>query len=72
MRIISGDFKGKKIFLPKDKLTRPLKDFTKESIFNIISHSKLLDVSLENSNILLNARLSILESKFNSLTNGDC
>ena len=52
MRIISGDFKGKKIFLPKDKLTRPLKDFTKESIFNIISHSKLLDVSLENSNIL--------------------
>ena len=52
MRIISGNFKGKKILLPKDKLTRPLKDLTKESIFNIIKHSKLLNVNLENSNIL--------------------
>ena len=52
MRIISGDFKGKKILPPKDKLTRPLKDLTKESIFNIIKHSKLLDIRLENSNIL--------------------
>ena len=52
MRIISGNYKGKKILLPKDKLTRPLKDLTKESIFNIIKHSKLLDVRLENSNIL--------------------
>ena len=52
MRIISGNYKGKKILLPKDKLTRPLKDITKESIFNIIKHSKLLNVNLENSNIL--------------------
>ena len=52
MRIISGNYKGKKILLPKDKLTRPLKDLTKESIFNIIKHSKLLDVKIENSNIL--------------------
>ena len=52
MRIISGNYKGKKILLPKDKLTRPLKDLTKESIFNIIKHSKLLDIELENSNIL--------------------
>ena len=52
MRIISGNFKGKKILLPKNKLTRPLKDLTKESIFNIIQHSKLLDINLENSNIL--------------------
>ena len=52
MRIISGSYKGKKILLPKDKLTRPLKDLTKESIFNIIKHSKLLDVNIENSNIL--------------------
>ena len=44
MRIISGRFKGKKILLPKDKLTRPLKDLTKESIFNILKHSKLLNV----------------------------
>ena len=52
MRIISGSFKGKKILLPRDKLTRPLKDLTKESIFNILKHSKLLNVELENSNIL--------------------
>ena len=52
MRIIAGNFKGKKILLPKDKLTRPLKDLTKESIFNILKHSKLLNVELENSNIL--------------------
>jgi len=52
MRIISGSFKGKKILLPKDKLTRPLKDLTKESIFNILKHSKLSKVELENSNIL--------------------
>mgnify|MGYP001231627351 CR=1 FL=1 len=52
MRIVSGNFKGKKILLPKDKLTRPLKDLTKESIFNIIKHSKLLNRNLENSNVL--------------------
>jgi len=52
MRIISGYLKGKKILLPKNKLTRPLKDLTKESIFNIIKHSKLLDINLEKSQIL--------------------
>ena len=52
MRIISGSFRGKKILLPKDKLTRPLKDLTKESIFNILKHSKLLNIELESSNIL--------------------
>ena len=40
MRIISGSSKGKKIIEPKDKKTRPLKDLTKESIFNIIIHLK--------------------------------
>ena len=40
MRIVSGKFKGKKLFIPKDKKTRPLKDITKESIFNLIIHSK--------------------------------
>ena len=52
MRIISGQFKGKKILEPKDKNTRPLKDLTKESIFNVISHSNKLNVKLGNSNIL--------------------
>jgi 16S rRNA (guanine966-N2)-methyltransferase len=52
MRIISGKFKGKKILQPKDKNTRPLKDLTKESIFNIITHSKKIDINLENSIVL--------------------
>ena len=52
MRIISGNFKGKKILLPKDDLTRPLKDLTKESIFNLINHSKLLQVQIQEANIL--------------------
>ncbi len=52
MRIISGKFRGKKIFPPKDKSTRPLKDLVKESIFNLILHSKKFDCSLENSYVL--------------------
>lgn len=52
MRIISGNFKGKKIFDPKDKKTRPLKDLTKESIFNIIEHSNKFKIKIQNSNIL--------------------
>ena len=52
MRIISGNFKGKKLFLPKDKNTRPLKDIVKESIFNLILHSKKNNVNIENSLVL--------------------
>ena len=52
MRIISGYFKGKKIFEPKDDKTRPLKDLTKESIFNIIQHSNKFNIDLKKSYIL--------------------
>ena len=52
MRIISGLLKGKKILVPKDNKTRPLKDLTKESIFNIIEHSNKFKIDLNNSNIL--------------------
>ena len=52
MRIISGNFRGKKIFEPRDKSTRPLKDLTKEALFNIILHSNKFDVKIKNSNIL--------------------
>ena len=52
MRIISGVFKGKKISTPVDIKTRPLKDLTKESIFNILKHSKKFKIKLENSEIL--------------------
>ena len=48
MRVISGDYKGKKILEPKDIETRPLKDLTKESIFNILKHSKKFLMSLFN------------------------
>ena len=52
MRIISGQFKGKKILQPKDLKTRPLKDLTKESIFNIINHSSKFKVYINEANIL--------------------
>ena len=52
MRIISGNFKGKKLLISKDKHTRPLKDNVKESIFNILEHSKLINCKISNSNIL--------------------
>tara|TARA_B100000767_G_C19690703_1_gene503862 strand:- start:233 stop:796 length:564 start_codon:yes stop_codon:yes gene_type:complete len=52
MRIISGNLKGKKILNPKDHNTRPLKDLTKESIFNILMHSNKFNIMLKNSNIL--------------------
>ena len=52
MRIISGKYRGKKILQPRDKATRPLKDLTKESIFNIVTHSNKFNVVLKDSNIL--------------------
>ena len=52
MRIIAGRFKGKPIMFLKSLNTRPLKDSVKESIFNIVTHSKLVDVVLNNSKIL--------------------
>ena len=52
MRIISGTFRGKKLLTPKDNYTRPLRDAVKESIFNILQHSKLLNFKLFNSRVL--------------------
>ncbi len=52
MRVISGKFKGRKIVSSKDKLTRPLKDLTKESIFNIINHTNKFSIKLQNSEVL--------------------
>ena len=52
MRIISGILKGKSINYVKNLTTRPLKDSVKENIFNILKHSNLIDVVIENSNIL--------------------
>lgn len=52
MRIISGKLKGKKILIPKDNLTRPLRDLVKESIFNLLEHSNKLNISITNANVL--------------------
>ena len=52
MRIIAGLFKGKKILIPKDKKTRPLKDLTKESIFNIIKHSNKFEINFSDAFVL--------------------
>ena len=52
MRIISGVLKGKSLNFIKNTTTRPLKDSVKENIFNIIKHSNLIDVKIENSFIL--------------------
>ena len=52
MRIIAGNFKGRKILEPKDIKTRPLKDLTKESIFNIINHSNKFKANIRNSTVL--------------------
>ena len=52
MRIIAGRLKGKTIIFLKSLNTRPLKDSVKENIFNIISHSNLIDFKLNNSKIL--------------------
>ena len=52
MRIIGGNLRGKKILNPTDKSTRPLKDMVRESIFNIIEHSKNEYVELNNAKVL--------------------
>ena len=52
MRIISGNFKGRKLLTPNDIKTRPLKDLTKESIFNILKHSNKFNVEIKNSVVL--------------------
>ena len=52
MRIIGGKFKGKKLIEPKNKETRPLKDLTKESIFNIINHSNKFSINIKKAHVL--------------------
>ena len=44
--------KRKKILEPADLNTRPLKDLTKESIFNILTHSNKFNGKIKNANVL--------------------
>jgi len=52
MRIISGKLKGKIINFLKNSNTRPLKDSVKENIFNILTHSNLINGKIGKANIL--------------------
>ena len=52
MRIISGKYRGKKIEFLKVSSTRPLKDIVRENIFNILNHSKKINIKIENANVL--------------------
>ena len=52
MRIISGINKGKRLYLPDNNFTRPLRDMVKESIFNLLIHSNKTEIDIENANIL--------------------
>ena len=52
MRVISGKFKKKKILLPDPKMTRPLRDYVKESLFNLLTHTKSLNFEFDKSIVL--------------------
>ena len=52
MRIIAGKLKGSTLHVPQNKITRPLKDRARESIFNLLTHSNKMSFQFEKSNIL--------------------
>ena len=52
MRIIAGKLRGSTLYLSKNKNIRPLKDLTRESVFNLLIHSKKIAFQLEKSNVL--------------------
>ena len=54
MRIISGKFKNKKLYFPKNLKTRPLKDSVKENIFNILNHSNNINIEIVDNRISRN------------------
>lgn len=43
MRIISGNFRGKKIIAPTNLPVRPTTDFAKEALFNVLNNQYYLD-----------------------------
>ena len=52
MRIIAGKLRGATLHFPQNKITRPLKDRARESIFNLLTHSNKMSFKFERSNIL--------------------
>ena len=51
MRIIRVNLRGKNFFT-NSSTTRPLRDFVKENIFNLLSHAKKFRTDLNNLEIL--------------------
>ncbi|MCF8473183.1 MAG: 16S rRNA (guanine(966)-N(2))-methyltransferase RsmD [Emcibacter sp.] len=49
MRIIGGEFRGRKLFSPPNEEIRPTTDRMRETIFNILSHSTR---GFQNANVL--------------------
>ena len=45
MRIIGGQHRGKKLYSPESKTTRPTSDRVRESLFNILEHGYAVDWS---------------------------
>tara|TARA_B100000959_G_scaffold251729_1_gene281324 strand:- start:3108 stop:3671 length:564 start_codon:yes stop_codon:yes gene_type:complete len=52
MRIVSGKFKNKKLYFPKNLKTRPLKDSVRENIFNILEHSNNINAKIKDACIM--------------------
>ena len=52
MRIISGKFRNKKLYFPKNFTTRPLKDSVRENIFNILKHSNQIEIQINKAKVL--------------------
>ncbi len=52
MRIIGGKFKKKKILFINSSTTRPLRDYVRENVFNIISHSNNANFNLDGACVL--------------------
>ncbi len=52
MRIIGGNLRGSTLHLPENQDTRPLKDISRESIFNLLIHSNKFSFEIKNSIIL--------------------
>lgn len=44
MRIVGGSHKGRRLTAPDGRVTRPTSDRARESLFNILAHSPLVDL----------------------------
>ncbi len=52
LRIISGKHRGRKLIVPESKSVRPTTDRTRESVFNILTHSEFASGCLVGAKVL--------------------